>query len=51
MVDDSLDETLGFEVGDSASSKGSVDLHSVDEGRGGDDSVSWDLLHDSLAAG
>ena len=49
MVDDSLDETLGFEVGDSASSKGSVDLHSVDEGRGGDDSVSWDLLHDSVA--
>lgn len=48
-VDDSLDQTFGFEVGDGASGKGSVDLHSVDEGRGGDDSVGWDLLHDSLA--
>jgi hypothetical protein len=38
-------------VGDCASSKRSVDLHSVNEGRGGDDSVGWDLLHDSVAVG
>ena len=50
-VDDPLDESFRFEVGDGASGEGSVNLHSVDEGRGGDDSVSWDLLHDSLAAG
>jgi hypothetical protein len=38
-------------VGDCASSKRTVDLHSVNEGRGGDDSVGWDLLHDSVAVG
>jgi hypothetical protein len=49
VVNDPLDETLGLEVGDRTSSKGSVDLHSVDEGRGGDDSVGGDFLHDSVA--
>ena len=38
-------------MGDCASSKRSVDLHSVNEGGGGDDSVGWDLLHDSVAVG
>jgi hypothetical protein len=49
VVYDSLDVTLGLEVGDCASSKRTVDLHSVDNGRGGDDSVGGDLLHDSVA--
>ena len=48
-VDDPLDQTFRFEMGNGASGKGSVDLHSVDEGGDGDNSVSWDLLHDSLA--
>jgi hypothetical protein len=49
VVDDLLDQTLRLEVGDCASSKRSVDLHSVDEGRDGDDSVGWDFLDDSVA--
>ena len=51
MVNDPLDETLRLEVSDCASSKRSVDLHSVDDGRGGDDSVGGDFLHDSVAEG
>jgi hypothetical protein len=50
VVDHSLDETLLLEEGNGASGKGSVDLHSVDEGGLGDDSVSGDLLDDSVAA-
>jgi hypothetical protein len=49
VVDDPLDETLRLEVGDCASSERTVDLHSVDESGGGDDSVGGDFLHDSVA--
>lgn len=49
VVDDLLDEALGLEVGDRTSSKRSVNLHSVDDGGGGDDSVGGDFLHDSVA--
>lgn len=51
VVDDSLDETLLLEVGDGPSGEGAVDLHSVDEGGLGDDSVGGDLLDDSVATG
>jgi hypothetical protein len=51
VVNDPLDETFRLEVGDCASSKRSVDLHSVDDGGGGDDSVGGDFLHDSVAVG
>lgn len=50
VVDNPLDQTFRLEVGDCASSEGSVNLHSVDKGRDGDDSVSWDFLDDSVAA-
>jgi hypothetical protein len=49
VVDDSLDETLLLEVGDGPSGERAVDLHSVDEGGLGDDSVSGDLFDDSVA--
>lgn len=49
MVNDSLDQTLLFEESDGSSGEGSVDLHSVNEGGLRDDSVSWDLLDDSVA--
>jgi hypothetical protein len=48
-VNDSLDQTLLLEIGNRSSSKGTVDLHSVNEGRLGNDSVSGDLFDDSVA--
>jgi hypothetical protein len=49
VVDNLLNQTLLLEVGDRTTGQRSVDLHSVDEGRGGDDFVGGDLLHDSVA--
>ena len=49
VVDDTLDETLGLEVGDGAASERSVDLHTVDEGRLRNDAVSGNLLDDTVA--
>ena len=49
MVDDAFDEALGLEVGDGATGERAVDLHSVDQGRLGDDAVRRDFLDDAVA--
>lgn len=49
MVDDTLDETLLFEVGDSATGERAVNLHSVNQGRLGNDLVGGDLFDDAVA--
>lgn len=48
-VNDPLDRAFLLEMRDGATSERSIDLHAVDQGRGGDDSISWDFLHDSIA--
>jgi hypothetical protein len=48
-VNHSLDQTFLLKVCDSSSCERTVDLHSVDEGGLGDDSVGWDFLYDSVA--
>ena len=49
VVDNALDQTLLLEMSDGTSGERSVDLHSVDQGRLGDDSVGRDLLDDFVA--
>ena len=47
-VHDGLDCTLLLEMRDSSTRKRPVDLHTVDQGRGRDDSISRDFLHDPI---
>lgn len=51
MGDDGLDHALLLEISEALASEGTVDLHAVDEGSDGDETVGLDILVELLRGG